>query len=107
EIVPELENGSTFNVRSHKGVRTATQGHRVGKKKVWKLKTRLGLELTGAGTHPVFRLAEGFKLGFEKIESLKIGSFVGVSVGSTHAEHNEKGLDPESENRPLWQACPV
>lgn len=81
----ELISSLTTNpctVFSHEGARAVEQAHHVGTKKVWRIKTRSGLELTGAGTHPVYALNADMSTSFLPIKDVFPGRHVGVKVGA-------------------------
>jgi intein/homing endonuclease len=82
ELVGDIRKGQVTAVQTHAGVHTASQGHDVGKKKVWRVTTRSGLELTGAGTHPLYVLNADVSADFTQIEQISAGAHVGVKVGA-------------------------
>jgi len=84
ELTPAEEGQGTSNrkVVSHMGVRDVVRTHHVGLKKAASAKTRLGLELTGAYTHPVYVLQPDLTMAFKTMEELKPGDRVAVKAGA-------------------------
>ena len=84
ELTPASEGQGTSDrkVVSHLGTRDVLRTHHVGLKKAAWAKTRLGLELTGAHTHPVYVLQPDLTTVFKTMEELKPGDRVAVKAGA-------------------------
>src|ERR1019366_6194525 len=79
----ESETSATLNCNMQGPRRVAKAGlaHNVGYKRVFRLRTRHGLEIEGAPTHPVLTLGKDLEQTWKTLEELKAGDFVGAHKG--------------------------
>ena len=100
ELTPieEGQGSSDRKVVSHLGIRDVVRTHNVGSKKAAWAKTRLGLELTGAHTHPVYVLQPDLTTAFKTMEELKPGDRVAVKAGANLWPKDVPKIDFQTTN---------